>query len=108
MTGIVQQRDVAHTWAVCSCDGGNLSLEVVRSRGDLLPHVALFANRQIKHGQELTFSYGSPRSALSPSVQSDTAADMQSTLPAVANRIIRRRRPCLCGTAACLGFLPGA
>ena len=85
-----------------------MSLEVVRLRGNLLPHVALFANRQIKQGEELMFSYGPSRSELSLPVQSDTAikAGMQS-ISAEADSTARRRRPCLCGTAACLGFLPG-
>lgn len=85
-----------------------MSLEVVRSRGNLLPHVALFAKRQIKQGEELMFSYGPSRSELSLPVQSDTAieAGMQSISAEDSTALCRR--PCLCGTAACLGFLPGA
>eukprot|EP00884_Botryococcus_braunii_P022971 jgi/Botrbrau1/9358/Bobra.354_2s0015.1 len=43
-----------------SCDGGNLQPLVVRSVGDLLPRVALFASRDIHQGEELTFAYGPP------------------------------------------------
>ena len=70
----------------CSCDGGNLAVDVLRSRGDLLPRVAFFAAQDIDSGAELTFSYG---------VASEGAADG----PGIAQR-------CLCNTASCLGWLP--
>ncbi len=44
----------------CSCDGGNLELVVVRACGALIPHIALFAHRDIAAEEELTFSYGPP------------------------------------------------
>jgi SET domain-containing protein len=74
-------------WALCgcSCDGGNLAVDVLRSRGDLLPRVAFFAAQDIDSGVELTFAYGMPSGA----------ADG----PEVAQR-------CLCNTASCLGWLP--
>lgn len=63
-----------------SCDGGNLEVVLVTSRGCLLPSFAFFARRDIPRGQEVTYSYGTPAA---------TGA-----------------KPCCCGTAACLGFLP--
>lgn len=65
----------------CSCDGGNLELVLVRSSGRLLPRVGLFARRDVAQGEELTISYGSPTSTPGPG-------------------------RCLCGTPACLGYLP--
>jgi hypothetical protein len=43
-----------------SCDGGNLIPVIVRTVGDVLPRVALFARRDICSGEELTFAYGPP------------------------------------------------
>ncbi|KAJ6434017.1 hypothetical protein OIU84_017684 [Salix udensis] len=44
-----------------SCDGGNLATVLVRHTGSLLPHLCFFASRNIKEGEELTFSYGDIR-----------------------------------------------
>ena len=91
----------------CSCDGGNLNIEVVRARGLHLPHVALFANRQIKQGEELTFSYGQSRPEPSPSEHCGAVSASMHTALAALHSTPRRRRRCLCGTTACMGFLPG-
>ena len=61
-----------------ACDGGNLELRAVRSAGWPVPRVAFFARRRVAAGEELTYSYGAGASA----------------------------RACLCGTAACSGWLP--
>lgn len=73
-----------------SCDGGNLALEVVRSRGDLIPRVAFYTARNVQMGEELTFAYGKPSAG-------EPAADGEALAPP---------QRCLCGTAACLGYLP--
>mmetsp|Transcript_17053 Transcript_17053/g.50905 ORF Transcript_17053/g.50905 Transcript_17053/m.50905 type:complete len:202 (-) Transcript_17053:407-1012(-) len=65
-----------------ACDGGTLALRVIRTRGNLLPAVALMATRSLPTGTELTFAYGPP----TPS----------------------GTRRCLCNTEACLGWLPQA
>lgn len=60
----------------------------------MLPRVALFAACDIAAGSELTFSYGA--SSAGPA-----ATD-------VAEPGAPQLRRCLCGTAACRGFLPRA
>ena len=78
---------IYHWWPLCgcSCDGGNLVVDVLRSRGDLLPRVAFVAAQDIDSGAELTFPYGMP---------SDGAADGPDA------------QRCLCNMASCLGWLP--
>ena len=76
-----------------SCDGGNLAIVLVRRRGSLIPLLAMFARRDIKGGEELTFSYGVSRSARS-SVFKDAFG--------------RTRRLCFCGASQCTGLLPAA
>lgn len=49
-----------------SCDGGNLEPVVVRTVGDVLPRVALFAKRDIAEAEELCFGYGPPNAGPSP------------------------------------------
>ena len=64
---------------------------MVQTAGNLAPHVAFFAAEDIPAGFELTFAYGAPRG---PPKASVAAGD------------VRAPRRCLCGSAACLGFLP--
>nr|XP_043609953.1 histone-lysine N-methyltransferase SUVR3 [Erigeron canadensis] len=64
-----------------SCDGGNLSIELVRSSGDLLPRVYFFTSRGILKDEELTFSYGD--ASLNPNGSK-----------------------CLCGSSCCSGIMP--
>ncbi|XP_024027654.1 histone-lysine N-methyltransferase SUVR3 isoform X2 [Morus notabilis] len=64
-----------------SCDGGNLSTVLVRSSGALLPRLCFFASKDIKEGEELTFSYGGVR------------------LRSKGSR-------CCCGSSSCFGWLP--
>lgn len=65
-----------------SCDGGNLSTQLVRKPGSLLPRLCFFASQHISSGHELTFSYGGPP-------------------PATA-----LAKPCYCGAPCCSGSLP--
>ncbi|KAL9262399.1 Histone-lysine N-methyltransferase SUVR3-like protein [Drosera capensis] len=44
-----------------SCDGGSLSTVLVHNSGSLLPRVCFFASKDIKEGEELSFSYGDAR-----------------------------------------------
>ncbi len=71
-----------------SCGGGNLDPVIVRTAGSMIPHVAMFASKDISAGEELTFAYGESVSAA-----------------ASAGPHIKWRR-CFCGTKSCLGFLP--
>lgn len=64
-----------------SCDAGNLSTVLVRNSGALLPHVCLFASRDIHAGEELSFSYGDIR---------ERPDGLQ----------------CFCGSPCCFGMLP--
>ncbi|KDP39657.1 hypothetical protein JCGZ_02677 [Jatropha curcas] len=64
-----------------SCGCGNLSTVIVRSFGGLLPRLCFFASKDIKEGEELTFSYGEIR------VRSNGLQ-------------------CFCGSPCCFGFLP--
>ncbi|GAQ77873.1 Putative histone H3 (Lys9) methyltransferase [Klebsormidium nitens] len=68
-----------------SCDGGNATRVLVRQTGWPLPHVALFANREILAGEEITMSYG------------EVKAD-ESTLQTAP--------PCYCGSSNCIGLMP--
>lgn len=63
------------------CDGGNLSIEVVRSSGVLLPRLCFFATRDIQENEELTFSYGEVR-------------------------LREKGMQCFCGSSSCFGVLP--
>ena len=76
-----------------SCDGGNLAIVLVRRRGSLIPLLAMFARRDIRDGEELTFRYGVPPSA---------------SLIANEDASCRTRRPCFCGASQCVGLLPAA
>ncbi|KAJ9131865.1 hypothetical protein P3X46_034772 [Hevea brasiliensis] len=64
-----------------SCDGGNLSTMLVRSSGALLPRLCFFASKDIKEGEELTFSYGEIR-------------------------VRSKGLQCFCGSPCCFGILP--
>ncbi|KAL0911044.1 hypothetical protein M5K25_019147 [Dendrobium thyrsiflorum] len=64
-----------------SCDGGNLTVVLVRNSGSFLPRLCFFAAVDISEGEELTFSYG------------DT-------------RLRPNGLPCFCGKEACMGVLP--
>ncbi|CAO2827103.1 unnamed protein product [Amaranthus hypochondriacus] len=64
-----------------SCDGGNLSTVLVRSSGVLLPRVCFFSSRDIRAGDELSFSYGEVR---------------------LKSEGLR----CFCGSSSCYGILP--
>lgn len=69
-------------WVNHACgDAANLEVVPVRVQGSPLPRIALCAKRRIKAGSELTFAYGSPTARSGG-------------------------RRCLCGGAACGGFLP--
>lgn len=58
-----------------------LPARALRRTGVLLPRVLFVTSRPVAEGEELTYSYGAPNSGPSG-------------------------RPCLCGTPACLGFMP--
>ncbi|KAJ4721312.1 Histone-lysine N-methyltransferase [Melia azedarach] len=64
-----------------ACDGGNLSTVVVRSVGSMLPRLCFFASKDIKEGEELTFSYGEIR-------------------------VRSKGLQCFCGSSSCFGILP--
>lgn len=64
-----------------ACDGGNLSTVVVRSVGSMLPRLCFFASKDIKEGEELTFSYGEIR-------------------------VRSKGLQCFCGSSPCFGILP--
>ncbi|CAK7341531.1 unnamed protein product [Dovyalis caffra] len=64
-----------------SCDGGNLTTRLVRNSGSLLPRLCFFASRNIKEGEELTFSYGEMR-------------------------VRSKGLQCFCGSSCCFGTLP--
>ena len=67
-----------------SCEP-NLELVVVHRAGSILPSVCLFAIRDIRPNEELTFSYGSIHGSQSSSL---------------------RGKKCLCGAARCHGVMP--
>jgi histone-lysine N-methyltransferase SETMAR len=83
-----------------ACDGGNLSLQLVRVGGCPLPRVAFFAALPIAEGAELAFSYA----GLDPGAEQQHAADEAGEAEAGMDR----RRPCACQTSACTGLLPRA
>ena len=56
----------------------------------IVPKVCLFACREIKAGTELCFSYFGQRGA-------EVAA---------AGEVMMGKKPCLCGTEECVGYLP--
>jgi len=64
-----------------SCDGGNLSTVLVRSTGALLPRLCFFASKDIREGEELSFSYGEIR-------------------------LRSNGLQCYCGASNCFGILP--
>jgi len=100
---------IIHLLGVCdrSCDGGNLRLEIVRSRGSPLPHVAMFASKDIQTGGEMTFSYGSSANSVEPT--SFAAKELHVPL---ADTVVKlksnQRRRCVCCTKNCSGYLPGS
>lgn len=83
-----------------ACDGGNLSLQLVRIGGCPLPRVAFFAARPIAEGAELAFSYA----GLDPGAETQTQHSAGEAGEAQGD--MDRRRPCACRTSACTGLLP--
>ena len=75
-----------------SCCGGNLEPVLVRCAGCPLPHVAMFARRDIQAGEELTFLYGE---VVSVGDELKSRAGKATAL-----------RSCHCGAANCPGVLP--
>ena len=77
-------------------------LEIRRSKGSPIPHVAMFASKDIKMGDEITFSYG------------DSSAEMDFAGPegntgahcTAAVRLEGQRRRCYCESKQCCGVLP--
>jgi len=93
----------------CSCDGGNLRLEIVRSRGSPLPHVAIFASKDILTGDEMTFSYGGSSSADSVVPIVYAAKDLHAPQAGPLVKLkSSHRRCCVCCTKNCSGYLPGS
>lgn len=94
-----------------SCDGGNLELEVVRSRGSQLPHVAMFASKDIQAGQEITFSYGQPATGSETVLPLPTTGQDSCSMQHVAEAAVvfksHHRRRCFCGSKSCHEYLPG-
>jgi SET domain-containing protein len=83
------RRGNAARFANHRCGDANCDLVLVTQAGRLLPRVALVAHRAVAAGEELTFSYGAPRSLAGQGRQPGEGA-----------------QACLCGSAACLGGLP--
>ena len=69
----------------------------------------MFASKQIEEGEELTFSYGQASTEPEPPISAQssilTGSNADVDVPGIS--IGRHRRRCLCGSTACLGFLPG-
>lgn len=87
---------------LCSCDGGNLTLQVRRTKGSPIPHVAMFASKEIRLGDEITFSYGDASAevdAASHEGNTDAGCTAAVTLQG-------QRRHCYCKSKQCCGFLP--
>ena len=74
---------------------------VVRLTGKLIPRVGMYSKRNIQKGEELTFMYGRPNAggASAATAESKTGSIAKANAPP-------RARPCFCGAAACLGYLP--
>lgn len=68
-----------------SCDP-NMILIPVRF-DSMVPHVALFARREVQAGEEISFHYG-------------------SKIVSTSSDELDQRTRCLCGTEVCAGFLP--
>ena len=78
-----------------------MELVVVRLTGKLIPHIGMYSKRGIQEGEELTFMYGLPNAGKeSGEVKGVKSIDTTHVCTS------REARPCLCGTAACLGYLP--
>lgn len=80
-----------------SCEP-NLTLTAVRLRS-LIPHLVLFAKRDVRQGEELSFNYGGGGSA------ANTAAAAGQD-PVITEGDEEGKGRCLCGAASCRGLLP--
>lgn len=100
---------IIYLLGVCdrSCDGGNLRLEIVRSRGSPLPHIAMFASKDIQTGEEMTFSYGASADSMEPTMSAakDIRASQAGTLVKLK---CNQKRCCVCCTKNCSGYLPSS
>ncbi len=74
----------------------NLELVLVRA-GMLLPRLAFFTSRDVRPGEELTFSYGDEKEEAEEARPPPTQPKEKGQPP---------RRPCRCGSTACRGVLP--
>lgn len=81
----------------------------MRVAGKLVPHVGMYSKRPISEGEELTFMYGVPNAgAASKSMDGQLKSHKfpDEEYKKVAKLQGPRQRECLCGSSACLGFLP--
>jgi SET domain len=84
-------RLINHSCAPC------LELRAVHA-GSMQPRLALFAVREIRGGEELTFSYGSVDATVAAAAAAAAVTSDQDTAAV--------RRACLCGEKCCTGLLP--
>ena len=65
----------------------------------MVPHLALFTNKEVSQGEELCFDYGdSNREASVVKNEKGLREDERRTIP--------RRTKCVCKSNLCNGFLP--
>jgi len=83
-----------------SCDP-NLIMVPVRV-SSMVPHLALFARKKVKQGEELCFNYGDFDKKTSDKMSLSTdVVDIEAVSKSGTNRT-----RCLCGSANCVGVLP--
>jgi len=73
----------------------NLVMAPVRIH-TLIPHLALFATKPIKQGEELCFDYGDP----------GRSAHIEFTVTKIENEQLKTRTRCHCHSIQCRGYLP--
>ncbi|ELU03165.1 hypothetical protein CAPTEDRAFT_112305, partial [Capitella teleta] len=83
----------------------NLYMVPVRVKNNI-PHISLFALRDIRTGEELTYDYSGDIRRDKLILTNGHVKTDHVTSPPKVNEVTTQRKPCHCGSSNCCGWLP--